>query len=115
MQLKLQRAEVTDIAIAAFPAPTKIQTKINSVIQGMDDQVVPHQMTDYVARILPRVVVHKLPNEGHFSYFFFCEECYRKMFLTIFESPHGPLEEIIEAPIEDYGYQEAANLAMAAE
>ncbi|KAF3632714.1 putative mitochondrial import inner membrane translocase subunit TIM14-2-like [Capsicum annuum] len=82
--------------------------------QGMDDQVVPHQMTDYVARILPSVVVHKLPDEGHFSYFF-CEECHRKMFLTIFGSPQGSLEESIEAPTEDYGYQEAANLAMAAE
>ncbi|MCD7462805.1 hypothetical protein HAX54_049387 [Datura stramonium] len=51
--------------------------------QGMDDQVVPPQMTDYVARILPRVV--------------------------------GPLEESTEAPTEDDGEQEAANLDLAAE
>ncbi|MCD9641055.1 hypothetical protein HAX54_026871 [Datura stramonium] len=83
--------------------------------QGMDDQVVPPQMTDYVARILPRVVVHKLPNEGHFSYLFFCDECHRQMFQTIFGSPQGPLEESTEAPTEDDGEQEAANLDLAAE
>lgn len=78
--------------------------------QGLDDQVVPHQMTDYVARILPRVVMHKLPDEGHFSYFFFCEECHRQMFLTIFGSPQGPLENSSDAPTEDDGEQEATNL-----
>lgn len=83
--------------------------------QGLDDQVVPHQMTDYVARILPRVVVHKLPDEGHFSYFFFCDKCHKQMFLTIFGSPQGPLEESIEALTEDDGEQEAANLDLAAE
>ncbi|XP_060201607.1 uncharacterized protein LOC132630091 [Lycium barbarum] len=83
--------------------------------QGLDDQVVPHQMTDYVARILPRVVVHKLPDEGHFSYFFFCDECHRQMFLTIFGSPRGPLEESIEAPMEDDEEQAATNLDLAAE
>lgn len=72
-------------------------------------------MTDYVARILPSVVVHKLPNEGHFSYFFFCDECHRQTFLTIFGSPQGPLEESIEAPTEEDGEQEAANLDLAAE
>lgn len=83
--------------------------------QGLDDHVVPHQMTDYVARILPRVVVHKLPDEGQFSYFFFCDECHRQMFLTILGSPQGPLEENIDAPTEDDGEQEAANPDLAAE
>ncbi|KAJ8532868.1 hypothetical protein K7X08_015757 [Anisodus acutangulus] len=78
--------------------------------QGLDDQVVPHQMTDYVARILPRVVVHKLPDEGHFSYFFLCDECHRQMFLTVFGSPQGPLEDNNEAPTEGDGEQETTNL-----
>ncbi|KAK4353329.1 hypothetical protein RND71_028847 [Anisodus tanguticus] len=83
--------------------------------QGLDDQVVPHQMTDYVARILPRVVVHKLPDEGHYSYFFLCDECHRQMFSTIFGSPQGPLEDNNEAPTEDDGEQETTNLDLAAE
>ncbi|XP_052175674.1 uncharacterized protein LOC127790291 isoform X2 [Diospyros lotus] len=65
--------------------------------QGMDDQVVPPSMTDYVARVLPSAVVHKLPDEGHFSYFFFCDECHRQIFSTLFGSPQGPLE-ITEQP-----------------
>ncbi|CAK9185960.1 unnamed protein product, partial [Ilex paraguariensis] len=54
--------------------------------QGMDDQVVPPSMTDYVARVLPNAIVHKLPDEGHFSYFFFCDECHRQIFSTLLEA-----------------------------
>lgn len=64
------------------------------VWQGMDDQVVPPSMTDYVARVLPSAVVHRLPNEGHFSYFFFCNECHRNIFTTLFGIPQGPLSNI---------------------
>ncbi|XP_059646924.1 uncharacterized protein LOC132293450 isoform X2 [Cornus florida] len=60
--------------------------------QGMDDEVVPPSMTDYVARILPKAIVHKLPGEGHFSYFFLCDECHGHMFSTLFGSPQGPVE-----------------------
>ncbi|XP_047316487.1 uncharacterized protein LOC124920118 [Impatiens glandulifera] len=56
--------------------------------QGLDDQVVPPSMIDYVTRVLPNVVVHKIPNEGHFSYFFLCDECHRQIFLTLFGSPN---------------------------
>ncbi|KAH7866091.1 hypothetical protein Vadar_015488 [Vaccinium darrowii] len=59
--------------------------------QGMDDRVVPPSMTDYVARVLPSAIVHRLPDEGHFSYFFFCDECHRQIFSTLFGSPKGPL------------------------
>lgn len=62
------------------------------VEQGMEDEVVPPSMTDYIARVLPQATVHKLPNEGHFSYFFFCDECHRQIFSYLFGAPQGPLE-----------------------
>lgn len=77
--------------------------------QGMDDQVVPPPMTDYVARLLPRVTVHKLPEEGHFSYFFFCNECHRKIFSTLFGSPQGPLE-ILEQTQAEGNIEEGSSL-----
>lgn len=60
----------------------------------MDDKVVPPSMVDYVARVLPTAVVHRLPEEGHFSYFSLCDECHRKIFSTIFGSPQGPLSAV---------------------
>nr|DAD27928.1 TPA_asm: hypothetical protein HUJ06_029396 [Nelumbo nucifera] len=64
--------------------------------QGMDDQVVPPAVTDFVHRILPEAIVHKLVDEGHFSYFCFCDECHRQIFLTLFGTPQGPLNRTIE-------------------
>lgn len=57
----------------------------------MDDQVVPPSMTDFVHRILPGAAVHKLPYEGHFTYIYFCDECHRQIFTTLFGTPQGPL------------------------
>ncbi|CAK9154572.1 unnamed protein product [Ilex paraguariensis] len=71
--------------------------------QGMDDQVVPPSMTDYVARVLPNAIVHKLPDEGHFSYFFFCDECHRQIFSTLFGSPQGPLKSTDQTSIQGDG------------
>ncbi|KAM7280313.1 hypothetical protein ACFE04_007447 [Oxalis oulophora] len=62
------------------------------VWQGMDDRVVPPSMTDFVHRVLPGAAVHKLPYEGHFTYFNFCDECHRQIFTIIFGTPRGPLE-----------------------
>ncbi|KAK9280468.1 hypothetical protein L1049_014160 [Liquidambar formosana] len=70
--------------------------------QGMDDRVVPPAMTDFVHRILPETIVHKLPYEGHFTYFYFCDECHRQIFTTLFGTPQGPLSstmEIDQSPI----------------
>ncbi|CAL8999447.1 unnamed protein product [Prunus brigantina] len=64
--------------------------------QGMDDKVVPPSMTDFVHRILPGVAVHKLPYEGHFTYIYFCDECHRQIFTTLFGTPQGPLDITIE-------------------
>lgn len=72
--------------------------------QGMDDQVVPTSMTDYIARVLPAVIVHKLPNEGHFSYLFLCDECHKRIFSTLFGPPQGPLdnkEDMNLTPLEE--------------
>lgn len=59
----------------------------------MDDQIIPPSVTDYISRVLPGAYVHKLPNEGHFSYLYFCDECHRQMFTTLFGSPQGPIKE----------------------
>jgi pimeloyl-ACP methyl ester carboxylesterase len=57
----------------------------------MDDKVVPPSMTDFVHRVLPGAAVHKLPYEGHFTYIYFCHECHRQIFTTLFGTPQGPL------------------------
>ncbi|KAL0013149.1 hypothetical protein SO802_000218 [Lithocarpus litseifolius] len=58
---------------------------------GMDDRVVPPSMIDFVHRVLPGAAVHKLPYEGHFTYVYFCDECHRQIFTTLFGTPQGPL------------------------
>lgn len=64
----------------------------STVKQGSDDRVVPPSMTEYIERVLPEAVIHRLPNEGHFSYFFFCHECHRQIFSNLFGNPQGPFE-----------------------
>ncbi|WOH02159.1 hypothetical protein DCAR_0521547 [Daucus carota subsp. sativus] len=59
--------------------------------QGMDDMVVPPSMVDFTERILPGAMVHKLLNHGHFTYFYFCDECHRQIFNTVFGDPQGPV------------------------
>jgi hypothetical protein len=68
--------------------------------QGLDDRVIPPSMMEYIERVLPEAVIHKLPNEGHFSYFFFCDECHRKIFSTLFGTPQGPFERREETAFE---------------
>lgn len=57
----------------------------------MDDKVVPPSMVEFVERVLPGAVVHKLFFHGHFTYFYFCHECHRQIFSTVFGDPKGPL------------------------
>ncbi|KAL9995766.1 putative alpha/beta hydrolase-1 [Helianthus debilis subsp. tardiflorus] len=59
--------------------------------QGLEDRVVPPSMSEYVHRVLPGAMVHKLLYEGHFTYFYFCDECHRQMLTTVFGNPQGPL------------------------
>ncbi|OMO73490.1 hypothetical protein COLO4_27074 [Corchorus olitorius] len=61
--------------------------------QGVDDQAVPPAMMDHISRVLPAAIIHKIPNEGHFSCFYFCDECHRQIFSTLFGSPQGPLDK----------------------
>lgn len=82
--------------------------------QGMDDRVVPPSMTDFVHRILPGATIHKLPYEGHFTYFYFCDKCHRQIFNTLFETPQGPLvsiEEVDQTPIEG-GVEDAEEVTL---
>ncbi|XP_016745230.1 uncharacterized protein [Gossypium hirsutum] len=82
--------------------------------QGMDDKVVPPSMTDFVHRVLPSAAVHKLPYEGHFTYLYFCDECHRQIFTTLFGTPQGPLPvnntiEVEQTPLDDIQVQEDAS------
>ncbi|XP_068668675.1 uncharacterized protein [Aristolochia californica] len=70
--------------------------------QGMDDHVFPPAMINFVHRIVPGATVHWLPGEGHFSYFYLCEECHRNIFETLFGAPQGPLDLTEEEVVEDY-------------
>lgn len=68
----------------------------------MDDRVVPPSMADYTQRVLPGVMLHKLLNHGHFTYFYFCHECHRQIFSTLFGDPQGPLAtKVDQTPIEE--------------
>ncbi|KAL3839627.1 hypothetical protein ACJIZ3_024218 [Penstemon smallii] len=82
--------------------------------QGMDDMVVPPSMTDYVARILPNAILHRLPEEGHFSYFFLCDECHSKIFSTLFGPPQGPLETVDNTLTENNDLEESAQAVSSA-
>lgn len=59
--------------------------------QGMDDRIVPYPFNDYAKRMVPGAILHKLIGEGHFSYFYFCDECHREIFITLFGIPRGTL------------------------
>ncbi|KAL2933895.1 hypothetical protein RDABS01_017014 [Bienertia sinuspersici] len=60
--------------------------------QGLDDHVVPPSMAQYIHRILPGTTLHLLPNEGHFSYIYFCDDCHRDILLKLFGDPLGPFD-----------------------
>ncbi|KAI0526892.1 hypothetical protein KFK09_002485 [Dendrobium nobile] len=62
--------------------------------QGMDDRVVPPSMTEFSRRLIPGATVHRLPAEGHFSYYCFCDDCHKQIFSTLFGIPQGPLTAI---------------------
>ncbi|XP_017977741.1 PREDICTED: uncharacterized protein LOC18597904 [Theobroma cacao] len=64
--------------------------------QGMDDKAVPPAMMNYISRVLPGAIMHKLPNEGHFSFFYFCDECHRQILSTLLGSPQGPLDPVTD-------------------
>ncbi|XP_055833864.1 uncharacterized protein LOC129902571 [Solanum dulcamara] len=60
------------------------------VWQGMEDMVVPPSTSDFLQRVLPDAILHRLLYEGHFTYFYFCDECHRHIFSTVFGNPQGP-------------------------
>ncbi|XP_062210879.1 uncharacterized protein LOC133912248 [Phragmites australis] len=65
--------------------------------QGMDDRVVSPSVAEFVRRVVPGATVHKLLDEGHFSYFCFCDECHRQIFSTLFGIPQGPINPVPES------------------
>lgn len=60
-------------------------------MQGGEDRVIPEAMSEFVRRVLPDAMLQKLPYEGHFTYFYLCDECHRQMFTTVYGNPQGPL------------------------
>ncbi|KAK7393577.1 hypothetical protein VNO78_22135 [Psophocarpus tetragonolobus] len=79
---------------------------LTHIWQGLDDRVVPASMMEYIERILPEAVIHKLPNEGHFSYFYFCDQCHKQIFATLFGTPQGPVERQEETSLEEEDKEE---------
>lgn len=75
--------------------------------QGLDDNVVPPSMAQYIRRVLPGTTLHLLPNEGHFSYIYFCDECHRDILSTLFGDPLGPYDNTASYT-EDILEQEAS-------
>lgn len=63
----------------------------------MDDKVVSPSVAEFVRRMVPGATVHKLFEEGHFSYFCFCDECHRQIFSTLFGVPQGPINPVPES------------------
>ncbi|KAL9235848.1 hypothetical protein vseg_010581 [Gypsophila vaccaria] len=61
--------------------------------QGSKDNIVPPSMAHYISRMIPSVNLRQLPSEGHFSYFYFCDECHRDILTTLFGDPLGPLHD----------------------
>lgn len=59
--------------------------------QGGEDRVIPAAMSEFVRRVLPDAMLQKLPYEGHFTYFYLCDECHRQIFTTAYGHPQGPL------------------------
>uniref|UniRef100_A0A1D1ZBY9 Uncharacterized protein yraE n=1 Tax=Anthurium amnicola TaxID=1678845 RepID=A0A1D1ZBY9_9ARAE len=74
--------------------------------QGMDDQVVSPSMSEFVRRVVPGATVHTLSGEGHFSYFWFCDECHRHVFSTLFGIPQGPLHMAAESPTSSEAFMQ---------
>ncbi|XP_042416417.1 uncharacterized protein LOC122005448 [Zingiber officinale] len=64
--------------------------------QGMNDYVVPPSSTEFARRLLPRAVVHMMPEEGHFSYFWLCDDCHWHILSILFGDPQGPLANELE-------------------
>lgn len=69
--------------------------------QGLNDNVVPPSMAQYIRRILPSATLHLLPNEGHFSLFYFCDSCHREILSTLFGDPVGPLDITVDNDIDN--------------
>lgn len=63
--------------------------------QGMEDHVVTPSTAEFISRLIPGATLHKLVGEGHFSYFCFCDECHREIFLTLFGRPQGPINSTV--------------------
>lgn len=67
--------------------------------------MVPPSMSVFIKRMVPDATVHRLLNEGHFSYFWFCDVCHKQIFSTLFGVPQGPLGNVLKAENSE-GYNE---------
>lgn len=74
-------------------------------------------MADFVQRLVPRATMHGLQDDGHFSFFWFCDDCHRQILSTLFGSPQGPHTvelDVDQSPIEK-GIEETIPLSDAEE
>lgn len=66
------------------------------LVQGTEDKLVPLAYSEYAARLVPHVQLHKLEGEGHFSWFCYCDTCHRELFKILFGEVEGLHE--LDAP-----------------
>jgi hypothetical protein len=69
-------------------------------VQGTEDNIAPLVMSKYADRLLPQVELHELEGEGHYSWFFNCDQCHRELFKTLFGEVEG-LEELDNPVVAD--------------
>jgi hypothetical protein len=92
---------IWQVSSAPYNASVSLFSKVNQTLisvslKGMEDRVAPPSMSDYISRMIPEATVHKIRNEGHFSFFYFCDECHRQIFYALFGEPKGQLERVKE-------------------
>ncbi|KAG6558289.1 hypothetical protein Mapa_000039 [Marchantia paleacea] len=84
--------------------------------QGTDDQLVPVTINNVAKRLVEQndlldleaksspVKLHYLPGEGHFSWFWFCDECHRRIFQTLFRPDATLKAEEATPPFSSKGF-----------
>jgi hypothetical protein len=70
------------------------------IFHGTEDNIAPLVMSKYADRLLPQVELHELEGEGHYSWFFNCDQCHRELFKTLFGEVEG-LEELDNPVVAD--------------
>ncbi|BFI30615.1 hypothetical protein MPTK2_3g13910 [Marchantia polymorpha subsp. ruderalis] len=103
------------VGLFAGKAKPKIYEGPIHIWQGTDDQLVPVTINNVAKRLVEQndlldleaksspVKLHYLPGEGHFSWFWFCDECHRRIFQTLFR-PDATVKAEDATPFSSKGF-----------